>query len=228
MDDDTLHRDKTRQFAVACYRGRKRFDGTYLTHTVAVASLAEQFGVRLFRQHGMLMPLDRVTVDCMWHAGLLHSVIDLCGSTWDDVLSVTNLTVADFVAALSRDNRLPRPRRTFSYVSQLLQADIPVQAISLADCCYELTDAVALLRRDPNKAKSAFALWSEEAADWVRAIEHATRHRFPEEWSWCNDVASRLLSVFKYWRRRQQLLQDIQACPGTVSLIKPVRGVSSP
>lgn len=207
-------RGKTQQFMIACHSGQKRADGSsYSRHPVAVAKLAEPWGARHFRSSQLIMPLDRVIVNDMWHAAMLHDTIACRGATWDDILAITNLEVADFVAALSPDNRLSRPRRLQEYTNCLLHADYPVKIVKLADLCCSLQDGIKLLRDQPAQARIFLEGWPDEALECANAIGKLSQKHFKKEWTWCQEAAFSLGSVFRRWKQREDILRAISACP---------------
>ena len=216
MYEMELDRGKTRKFMVACHRGQKRADGSaYSRHPKEVAELAESWGVRHFRNNRLIMPLDRVTIVDMWHAAMLHDTIEDGRATWDDILGVTNLAVAELVATLSHDNRLSRPRRLQEYTNCLVHADYPAKIVKLADLYCNLQDALVLLRSQPEKAKTFLEGWPDEVVECIAAVEKLSQRRFGNEWDWCRMTALSLCENFRRWTRREDILREIDAYPGT-------------
>jgi hypothetical protein len=219
MSGSSLDREQTRKFAIAHHRGQKRADGTpYYRHPLAVAMLAESWGVRFFQQQQRLvMPLDRATIEDMWHAAVLHDTMEDSSATWDDIVAITNIGVADFVSQLSHDNRLSKPRRQREYAACLFAAEPPVKIIKLADLCCNLQDAVNLLWRDPEKAKTFLWGWPDEVLTYLTAIDKLGKGKFSEEWNWCCRVVARVATSLRQPSKREEILREIYACPGVPS-----------
>ncbi len=207
-------RDKTRQFMITCHSGQKCTDGSpYSRHPAAVAKLAKHWGIRHFRANRLIVPLDQITINDMWHAAMLHDTIACGGVTWDDILAITNLEVADLVAALSPDNRLSRPRRLQEYTNCLLHADYPVKIIKLADLCCSLQDGIKLLQDQPAQAKTFLEEWPDEVLECVAAINKLNQKHFKKEWTWCQKIALSLGRVFRRWEQHEDILREINVCP---------------
>ncbi len=66
-------------------------------------------------------------------AALLHDVIEDSTTDYDDLLQHFGKPVADCVAALSKDPRLPEPQREPAYDRQLTKADWRAKLVKLAD-----------------------------------------------------------------------------------------------
>lgn len=213
MHEGELDRRETRRFMIACH-GRKCVDGSpYSRHSVAVAELAEPWGTRHFRRNQLVMPLDQIMIDNMWHAAILHDTIKDGNATWDDILDVTNLEVARLVAILTHDSRLSRTRRLQEYTNCLLHADYPAKIIKLADLSCDLQDALKLLRDWPERAKMFLKEWPDEALECVVAINKLAQKRFEAEWTWCRETALALGTIARRWDRREDILREINAYP---------------
>jgi guanosine-3',5'-bis(diphosphate) 3'-pyrophosphohydrolase len=107
---------------------RKDQETPYFSHPVRVCLVVRQvFG---FDDPRMLA------------AALLHDVIEDTNTDWDDLIEKFGQTVADWVAALSKDKRLPHDPREEDYARRLAEADWPVKVVKLADLYDNLTDSV--------------------------------------------------------------------------------------
>jgi GTP pyrophosphokinase len=200
---------------IRAHRGQKRLNGQpYFRHPLAVTSEATKFGERVLRQSdGIILPMDLVTLREMWHAAMLHDVMEDAGFTFDDVLAITNLQIAQYVSALSHDNRLPRPRRIMEYANRLELADTPVQIIKLADLCCNLQEAVTLVRDLPSTAKESLVGWPEEVHECLAAIHVLGAGKLRRQWHWCADTVKSLVAIFKRWVYRERILGEIRAYP---------------
>jgi guanosine-3',5'-bis(diphosphate) 3'-pyrophosphohydrolase len=84
----------------------------------------------------------------MLAAALLHDTIEDTATDYDDVADEFGTTVADWVAALTKEMRLPDEERETKYVSVLAAAPWQVKACKLADIYDNLGDSAGL---DPKK-----------------------------------------------------------------------------
>jgi thymidylate kinase len=110
------------------HQHQMRKDGStpYIMHPLRVAiTLSTIFGVS-----------DPVILA----AGLLHDVIEDTPGDFDDVVQACNGEVADLVAALSKDARMPQDRRGKAYLDQLARADWRAKLVKLADVYDNLCD----------------------------------------------------------------------------------------
>ncbi len=108
-------------FAARAHAGQLRKDNAtpYVAHPARVAITARHvFGCD-----------DAVCLA----AALLHDTIEDCGTDYDDLLEEFGRPVADCVAALSKDDRLPEDQREPAYDDQLRAADWRAKLIKLAD-----------------------------------------------------------------------------------------------
>lgn len=74
------------------------------------------------------------------HAALLHEMISHCGASYDELLEVTNSDVADVVAAITPDMRLPEPKRVLDYRGQLSGFSPGLTALILCDIANHVAD----------------------------------------------------------------------------------------
>ena len=119
--------------AVACaaraHEGQRRKDGKtpYVSHVFRVALvLREVFGVS-----------DRQALT----AAVLHDTVEDTTTDFDDLQEQFGPDVAGWVAALSKDKRLPEREREAAYVAQLAGGPWQVQVCKLADVFDNLMDA---------------------------------------------------------------------------------------
>jgi guanosine-3',5'-bis(diphosphate) 3'-pyrophosphohydrolase len=77
----------------------------------------------------------------MLAAALLHDTIEDTPTDCDDILERFGPEVATWVAALTKDMRLPHDEREAAYVAVLAAADWPVKALKLADLYDNLADS---------------------------------------------------------------------------------------
>ena len=106
-------------------------------------------------------------------AAVLHDVIEDTTTDFDDLEEHFGPRVARLVAALSKDKRLPRPRREAAYHDQLLAAEEEVWLIKLADLHENLIDVA---RIPAAQLSEAIARLGETFA----SLEAKLRHRWPQ------------------------------------------------
>jgi guanosine-3',5'-bis(diphosphate) 3'-pyrophosphohydrolase len=115
-------------FAARAHHGQRRKDGRtpYHSHVVRAALLlGEAFGVR---DHRVLT------------AALLHDTLEDTTTDFDDLEAHFGREVAEWVALLSKDKRLPDGPREEAYCRQLAAAPWQVQVCKLADLFDNLLD----------------------------------------------------------------------------------------
>lgn len=190
MRGEDLDRTETRQFAMSKFRGRKRLDQAPLyKHSQRVAESATKLVDKYLREcNTFISPNDQQQIEEAWHVGWLHDVLEDSGATYDDVVCITNLTVANTVAALSFDPRLPAPRRLAEYVNRLAHADLFTKIVKLADLGDNLNDMMQLLRMDPKRIRLYLQNWPEELFRCLEAIDRIGDGPLRDEFLWCREV----------------------------------------
>jgi guanosine-3',5'-bis(diphosphate) 3'-pyrophosphohydrolase len=97
-------------------------------------------------------------------AALLHDVIEDTTVDYDDLAEAFGTEVADIVADLSKDSRMPEPERERAYDERLSRADWRAKAIKLADVYDNYCDAAAETKKTfVNKVRRAIAIAGDEA-----------------------------------------------------------------
>lgn len=115
-------------FAARLHEGQYRKDGRtpYAAHVFRVSlTVRHLFGVD-----------DSVAIA----AALLHDLIEDTTADYDDILEQFGSEVADAVAALTKDMRLPEQERELAYDRQLAQAAWQARLVKLADVYDNLSD----------------------------------------------------------------------------------------
>jgi len=137
---------KAIRFAACYHNGQTRADGTtpYISHPVRVMTIISTvFGVN--------DPKILATA-------VLHDVIEDTEANYDKILKEFGVEVADNVALLSKDMRLPKTTREKVFLDGLEGANPSVQICKLADMLDNLidTDTINQKKIDSivNKAKS--------------------------------------------------------------------------
>lgn len=118
-------------------------------------------------------------------AALLHDVIEDTPADYDDVFHACGVDVADLVAALTKDMRLPDAQREPAYDRQLAESDWRVKLIKLADVYDNICDSSPGRQRQRciDKANRALNLALDDGDE--RLLEPADRlrdliHQFAE------------------------------------------------
>jgi guanosine-3',5'-bis(diphosphate) 3'-pyrophosphohydrolase len=127
-------------FAARAHRPQLRKDGEtpYVSHVFRVClTLRHVFGVR---------EVPVLT------AAVLHDTIEDTTTDHDDVSEQFGDEVAGWVAALSKDKRLPEPERERQYRDTLARSGWQVKMCKLADIYDNLRDSRTLKEKGPAKA----------------------------------------------------------------------------
>jgi guanosine-3',5'-bis(diphosphate) 3'-pyrophosphohydrolase len=86
-------------------------------------------------------------------AGLLHDTIEDTATDYDEILERFGARVADLVAVLTKDKRLPEVKRERDYFAGLAKAPLAARLCKIADSLYNVRDSDA--RHRPKAAKKA-------------------------------------------------------------------------
>lgn len=151
-------------FAARAHQGHFRKDGQtpYIAHPLRVTAVASLlFGVT-----------DTETL----MAAVLHDTIEDTKTDHDDLSQQFGSRVADYVAALSKDKRLPEERREREYHDALAAAPAAVQLCKLADVYDNLLDSrgmdAAARRKKIDKAREAVARFEPTLGDsWGHVLD---------------------------------------------------------
>lgn len=145
--------------AASAHAGQERHDGTpYMQHPARVAVLLAQAGAD----------------ESLIAAGFLHDVIEDSTVDWDEIEDVCNADVADWVAAMTKDMRMPEEPREAAYKQQLIDGPWQGRAVKLADQIDNYTNATGkAVDKALPKAQWAF----EIAADDTESVIVALRDR---------------------------------------------------
>jgi len=205
-----LDKERTRAYMVESHRGRKQPDGApFFRHPQAVAKLADQLAARYYTRKGNLtFPMDQITIKDIWHAGMLHDAIEH-GRTYDDILEVTSLSVANIVSEVTSSTRLPRPRRLMEYCNRLNFAEPPVMITKLAEIVHHLESAMQLIDDEAPKSVVVLNFWPQELVECVEAIRVLRESKINKQWAWCADTADLLDRMTKRWKRRHDIKNEL-------------------
>jgi guanosine-3',5'-bis(diphosphate) 3'-pyrophosphohydrolase len=99
-------------------------------HVRDVAELAADIGAECLARG---ISLDGVSLEELFACGCLHDCLEDTNTDYEDVERVAGDRVAELVARLSMDKRLPEARRRAEYAQQLRSAGLPARIVKLAD-----------------------------------------------------------------------------------------------
>lgn len=118
---------KAKEFAREKHEGIARKDGVtpYFDHLKKVVKNLEKLGV------------SNQDILC---AGWLHDTIEDTNTDYDDISEQFGKIVADIVASVTKDTRLPRPVREKKYVEQLRRSMWQAKIVKLADIIANISD----------------------------------------------------------------------------------------
>ncbi|MGE0756969.1 MAG: HD domain-containing protein [Pirellulaceae bacterium] len=137
---------KAASFAAARHDGQYRKDGRtpYVAHPMRVSLIIlHKFEVR-----------DETALV----AALLHDLLEDTTTDYDDVAEQFGVAVADAVAALTKDSRLPEDQRELAYDRQLTAASWQARLVKLADVCDNFCDAASESERRKIAGKAQRAI----------------------------------------------------------------------
>jgi guanosine-3',5'-bis(diphosphate) 3'-pyrophosphohydrolase len=161
-------------FAARAHRHQLRKDGQtpYVSHPLRVCLVLRQvFGVDDVR---------------MLAAAVLHDTIEDTNTDCDDLIECFGPEVADWVAALSKDKRLPEDKREPDFIRAFCAADWPVHLIKLADVYDNIQDSNHF---PPAQRKQLLAKWqayidalAQHVNDKTESAYQIVRKLFDETW----------------------------------------------
>lgn len=130
------------RFATEQHEGQFRKDGKtpYIEHPKAVMAIVrDEFGV------------DDPDVLA---AALLHDTIEDTNADYDELKDRFGRRVADWVAVLTKDNRLPDARREREYFEGLAKAPLQARLCKIADSTHNLRDSAKAAKKTKAKQKA--------------------------------------------------------------------------
>lgn len=145
---DELSLEKTLLFAQQCYSDKKNNSGVeMLPHCRHVAAQAEMISKKLYQDLRPDCAPENVndTVAAIFHCGLLHSVLNVCACSFENIAEITNVQIAAMVSALSRDFRLIETKRDMEFRGRLSQSAVGTQIVAVADIICTAKELLQLL-----------------------------------------------------------------------------------
>jgi|SRR5262245_23720401 len=120
----------------------------------------------------------------MLAAALLHDTIEDTNTDCDDIIERFGTEVADWVAALTKDMRLPHDEREEAYGKQLASAPWQVKALKLADIYDNLGDCKQFSpggrRKTANKTRFYLGFIAPGLPEQVHAALQLVQQRLAE------------------------------------------------
>lgn len=173
--DDTCRRLlEACSFAARAHGRQLRKDGStpYVSHPFRVCLIAGKvFGVE-----------DPAVLT----AAVLHDCVEDTSTDFDDLAEAFGADVAGWVAALSKDKRLPEPEREQGYAEALRRAPWQAKVCKLADVYDNLLDSASA---DPHRLAKTF----KNAHRYLDAVAHGLPDSARSAW----EAASRLLAALE-------------------------------
>jgi (p)ppGpp synthase/HD superfamily hydrolase len=143
-------------FAARAHRNQFRKDG----HTPYVAHV---FRVALVLQH--VFGFNDAEAICI---ALLHDTIEDTTTDYDDLLKAFGKTVADGVAALTKDSRLPEAERDAEYHRTIQAAPWKVQVCKLADMYDNASDSATMTAEQRHRTMGKLRKYLDELVGHVK------------------------------------------------------------
>ncbi|HVE39128.1 MAG TPA: HD domain-containing protein [Planctomycetota bacterium] len=104
-------------------------------------------------------------------AGLLHDTIEDTATDYDEVAERFGTRVADYVAVLTKDKRLPEEKRERTYFAQLARAPLPVRLCKIADSLHNVRDSDAAHRpKAVTKARKLLQIYGKKTRGLERPL----------------------------------------------------------
>lgn len=125
-----MNKETILHFCREKHKNQKRKGGEpYINHLIDTAKVSIEILNELSNKYTHLID----EVNDIYAAALLHDTIEDTNTDYEDILELTNETVASWVTSLSNDKRLPSERRRFLYYKEIGDSCIEVKIIKQAD-----------------------------------------------------------------------------------------------
>lgn len=147
LEDGNIHLwQKAASLAARFHTGQLRKDGRtpYVVHPFRVAMIVRD--------------IFNVSDPVILAAALLHDVIEDTAADYDDVLEECGREVAEIVAAMTKDMRLPESEREPAYDRQLQNASWKARLVKLADVYDNICDSKVGIQRRKTSSKAPRAI----------------------------------------------------------------------
>lgn len=140
-----------------------------LSHLHAVSDLSGRYADMFYNESDF--NAQRYYKTCCKLAGMLHEAMEWGGS-FEQVIEVSDETVARVVAAITPDQRIPRPKRRKLLFNQIGLAKPPAQIVKFADIQHEAHQLVSTIPVGikPSSIESIL-LWIEDAIEILPLLD---------------------------------------------------------
>jgi len=222
-ENDKKVRKEVHAFMVQSHQGHKRCGGTpYYYHPWWTAKIVELYAISHFKSvDTLILPPAQTQINDMYLAGLLHDTIEDCGVTFEEVAREANMQVADLVAHVSADHRLPLPKRKVAYENRLGHAPFQAKLLKLADITHNLQTSYELIKEKPELAEPFLKGWPATVLMYIESIRVINTTINAPEWRWARDAALTLESICASWSRRDKIAAS--DWPGTAPVLRKFR-----
>jgi (p)ppGpp synthase/HD superfamily hydrolase len=129
--------DRAIEFATKAHNGQFRktdLSVPYIYHPISVGVILLRAGFS-----------EEVVI-----AGILHDVIEDCGVTAEEVLSIFGSSVTNMILAVSEDKRDSWEKRKADYLEKIISSSSDIKAISAADKLHNIHSMIKLIRNGGN------------------------------------------------------------------------------
>lgn len=138
-DETSSRAEAAVKLARRMHRFQKRKSGEpYIIHLEETAQIAVDIVRELIEKE--IISEDEVSIDKIYACGYLHDLIEDTIGDYEDVVRAAGEEVADWVALLSKDSRLPEPARESEYYESIATACLAVRIVKLADILSNLRE----------------------------------------------------------------------------------------
>ncbi len=191
-------RDTTIAYAVRTYGSRQHLSGVSITsHAERVADTAERLCLAWYQDtQRLLTASNMMAIDAIWHAGMLHEAIDSGGRSYEEIGWHTSKEIADIVAAVSYDYRMPLSRRTMERIGRILDGPIPYRILGLSDLVADVEDIGKMMHQHPRSVSRYLQVWLP-----IARLTHSYFKRLKTE-------CETLLRVWKWIERGLQWIHE--------------------
>jgi len=157
-----------RLYAIVKHGYQRRKSGEmYFVHLLDVEKVVSEIILELNLHIDQELRIDLLS------AALLHDTIEDTYTDFEDIEELCNERVAILVSRLSNDKRLPSQKRAEEYINKLIESDIFVHIIKLADIYSNLT---GIRGNEGEKWIKIFALKSSTYLNILKQNISGTKH----------------------------------------------------
>jgi (p)ppGpp synthase/HD superfamily hydrolase len=170
------HYERFVAYATEKHGNQKRKDGSpYINHPIRVGEVALEIGKELTNALNFSWGIEK-SLATLRLAGVGHDLLEDTATDWDNIRYHTSSLVADIVAIVSDDKRLPTDARHREYIARLKNAVGPdgspsglyPHIIKLADLYDNSGDSIAIAEIRPKGLRR----WHHRASDCFGVLDN--------------------------------------------------------